>query len=301
VVLETHDGGIDADRALDALRQDSVILARDLNLDQAERAVEAIAAKLSLIEQLELQAGFASFLGHRKKIGKYFMSVNNRNDYQFFAPHSEGDSFSNMQLASFYCIENSTDGGDTILLNVDSSSGTFPELREKLTRIAPGSKPLTPGEMARVKAQYKLASPPDIRNDDQVLQERPTQIPGLTIADVLAKPIKTYSRILDRDLFVYWDSVASIDYESLRMFANLLRGCGLLKEPDGGLDVGIMDNAAKRRVWTSGADHASVFRCKAILKLVPGDLIVQNNLTWTHSASNWTPGSGVRNLAAAFA
>jgi hypothetical protein len=30
-------------------------------------------------------------------------------------------------------------------------------------------------------------------------------------------------------------------------------------------------------------------------------LIIQNNLTWTHAVNNWSPGSGLRKVAAAFA
>jgi len=33
------------------------------------------------------------------------MSVNERNDYQFIPPHSEGNHLMNMQLAAFFCYE----------------------------------------------------------------------------------------------------------------------------------------------------------------------------------------------------
>ncbi len=295
-------GAQTVDALLDALARDQVALVRGCGLESAESLIEGVAGRLDLRERLELQAGFAAFRGHRRNVGRYFMSVNDRKDYQFFAPHSEGDSFSNMQLASFFCFENSTDGGVSILLNIDEQSEIWPRLREKVNRAAPGSRSLSPGEMARVSAHYKLSRPLGLRSGDQVLTERPTDIDGFAIAEVLAAPQQSHSRILKRQRYVYWDSIASIDYDSFDAFTALLKSDGLLKlaDADAG-DLTCIDNASKRRVWRSGADHRSLFRCKITIKLEPGDLIIQNNLTWAHSASNWTPGSGVRNLAAAFA
>jgi len=80
-----------------------------------------------------------------------------------------------------------------------------------------------------------------------------------------------------------------------------LRESGLLKETLEGPTVGMMDNAADRRVWNSGVSFAGLFKCKITRKLRPGELIIQNNFTWTHAASNWFRGSGTRRIAASFA
>jgi len=298
----SHDGReINVDLIIESLRRDLVVLIRNVAADQVDSVVYSIADRLGLGDALKVQASLAGFLGHRHNIGKYFMSVNKRGDYQFIPPHSEGNSFLGMQLASFFCYENSTDGGETILMNVDDSSTVWQSLREKVKR-GKLARPLAPHEVLRAKGLYQIHLPADsLRETDQVLQELRSTIAGLAIVEVLAKPSKTYSRILDRELNAYWDSIASIDFDSAREYADLLRLCGLLREPQGGLQLSQMDNAAQRRVWQSGVHYAQLFKCKITRKLVPGDLIIQNNLTWTHATSNWTPNSGTRKVAAAFA
>src|ERR1700752_3120411 len=107
--IDCYQGRVDCECIVQHLRQDMVLLLRNLNSDQADIVMHDVAARLGLRESLELQVGFANFLGHRHNIGKYFMSVNKRGAYQFVTPHSEGSHFIGMQLASFFCYENSTD------------------------------------------------------------------------------------------------------------------------------------------------------------------------------------------------
>jgi hypothetical protein len=283
------------------LRQDQVVLLRNVAPERADALLHEIAQTLGLLDGLRLQAGYASLLGHRRKIGEYRMTVNDRSGYQFIPPHSEGDSFINMQLASFYCFENSTDGGETLLMNVNDSSPVWQTLREQVTRIAPQSRSLSPAELNQARGLYRLRSASKVLPDDRVIRERPTATAGLTLADVLAPVRKTRSLILDRDLHAYWVSIAIMDHDALPFFVSILKQADLLREPAGGMDVRQMDNAASQRLWASGVDYNDLFTCKIRHKLVSGDLILHNNLTWTHSASNWTPGSGVRKVAAAFA
>src|SRR5438270_10966793 len=115
--LKIIDDGQHVDLAviLEALRQDLVVLVKGLSSTEADRLMSRIAGGFGLQDKLELQAGFAAHQGHRHNIGQYFMSVNTRSDYQFIPWHSEGNSFTPMQLAAFFCYENSTDGGETIL------------------------------------------------------------------------------------------------------------------------------------------------------------------------------------------
>jgi hypothetical protein len=301
-ILERCGGGGDVDAILALLQQDLVVLLKNIDATEADELMRKVADRLGLGAQLELQAAFAAYHGHRHNIGKYFMSVDRRYDYQIIPPHSEGNSFVGMQLAAFYCYENSTDGGVTILMNVDGSSAIWQSLRENVRRGKVASRSLSPSEIARVRGLYQVNMPADaLRDDDQILEERSTDIPGLTIFNVLAKPRKTYSRILSRDLYVLWDSISNIDGDSANQYANLLRQCGLLKEPPGGLDLQKMDNTFQRHVWRSGVDYSQIFKCKITLKLSPGDFVLQNNLTWAHSVSNWSPESGTRKIAAAFA
>jgi hypothetical protein len=207
-----------------------------------------------------------------------------------------------MELASFFCHENSTDGGATILMNVSDSSKAWQMCREKVRRGRIEGRSLTQHELLRARGLYNLSLPGDaLKEDDIVLREFKSEIPNLTIVDALSKPRKSYSRILDRELYVFWDTVSSIDLDAVPQFAKLLEKSGLLREPPGGLDLRRMDNCAGFRVWHSRVNYTNLFKCKVTHKLAPGDFIIQNNMTWCHSASNWSPGSGTRTIAACFA
>lgn len=302
--LKIMDGGphVDLPVILDSLRQDLVVLVRGLSHAEADQLMSRIADGFGLQENLELQAGFAAHMGHRQNMGQYFMTVNTRSDYQFIPWHSEGNSFTRTQLAAFFCYENSTDGGETIVMNIDDSSDVWPLLREKLKRGRIPSRSLLPREIARVRGLYQLNMPADVlQDDDRVLDEKPTDIPGLTVLTVLASPRRTYSRMLGRDSYTLWDSIASIDSDSADQYAAMLTASGLLKQPPDGRSIRQMDNTAPRHVWSSGVDYAKLFKCKLTLKLNEGDFVIQNNITWVHSASNWSPGSGTRKIAASFA
>jgi hypothetical protein len=230
------------------------------------------------------------------------MGVDAREKYQFQTPHSEGDSIANMQLSCFFCFENSTDGGATILLNVDEASEGWGLLREQLTKILPGSKPLSRGEAVRARALYRLRSPDDYAvPDDQMVQELQTAIPGLRLSSVLTKAKKAFSVILKRDVNVLWDSIGNVDHSALEAFVPMLEHSELLKTPANGLELSQLDKYFHRRLWRSGADYAALFRDKIVRQLQAGDLVIQNNLTWAHSVSNWTPESGTRRIGAAFA
>jgi hypothetical protein len=300
--IECGARDLDVDIILSSLAEDSVVLIPNVAGDDIDSMIVTVAERLGLRGSLELQAGFAGFLGHRSNIGKYFMTVNNRGDYQFIPPHSEGDSFIGMELAAFFCYENSTDGGETLLMNVDGAGQAWNSLREKKSRGKLGSRSLSPGERSRARALYRLNLPDDLlQSDDQILEEQKSAIPGLMVVDVLAKPTKVRSRILNRELYAYWDSIASIDSHSANQYECLLRQSALLKNPPDHLRIAHLDSAAPRRIWNSGVNYTEIFKCRITRKLVPGDLIIFNNLTWTHAANNWSPGSGVRKMVAAFA
>lgn len=299
-IYECDDVAANLDRLLEPLEQDFVLLLRNVPPDKADSMLHDFAERLGLLSQLQLQAAYATLLGHRHRIGAYRMSVNKRTAYQFIPPHSEGDSFVNMQLASFYCLDNTTDGGETILMNVDDASVAWSSLRERVTKIA-SSRELSHAEMKQARTLFHLPSPPELLPQDHVIQERACNIPGLKLVDVLTKARKTRSSILNRDLHAYWVSISIMDQDSLRFYVSLLRQTNLLKEPPDGRELRQLDNAAEQRICTSGVDYNKLFRCRITHKLGRGDLVIQNNLTWTHAVNNWTPGSGVRRVSAAFA
>jgi hypothetical protein len=302
MLMTLEDRGSVVASAVDALSQDRIILIRNVSNKEADSIVYQIAGELGLQEKLELQASFSGFHGHRQQISKYFMTVNSRQDYQFITPHSEGDRLSNMQLACFFCFENSTDGGETILLNVDDASEAWALLRELVIKMLPGSKPLSRGEAARAKALYRLRSPNDyLISDDKIVREAKSAIPGLLLASVLTKVQKTYSPILKRDVNVVWDNIGSVDQSCLQAFVRMLQDSELLKIPPSGFELRTLDSYFYRRIWSSGADYENLFQGKIVLKLKAGDLVIQNNLTWVHGVNNWTSGSGTRRVGAAFA
>ena len=300
LVLERDQKNSYIEAVFQALKEDQVVLVKNLNPNEADGLMSSIAERLGVLNSLKLQAGFASSLGHRENIGTYYMSVNKRTDYQFVAPHSEGSSFTNMQLASFYCYENSTDGGETILMNIDQSCEIWEELREKVKR-GKTEKILTPSDIRKIKVLARLDMPEDtLRDTDEILTESEV-MPGVKEFDVLAKPRKTYSHLLGKEVNVYWNSIESIDSDSAEQFNCFLRAIKLLKLPASDLQVEQLDDIADCRLRHFGSRYDQLFKNKITHKLQPGDFIILNNLSWCHSVNNWTPGSGVRKVSAAFA
>jgi hypothetical protein len=301
-VVQCSGGGDDIDAVVIALKNDQVALVRGLDQANADAFLSTVTAQLGLQEQLALQTGFASIRGHRENVGKHFMTVNRRADYHFIPCHSEGSHAVGMQLAAFYCHENTTDGGATVLMNVDSTSPHWQKQRELVTRVDLGGTKPSRGDVARAKVAYGINILEDlIQPADQIVKELPSAIPGVRVLLALTPARKAYSAILDRHVHAYWDTVASVDFDSGKEYMKMLQACGLLKVPQAGADIAVLDNAHERRVWSSGVDFESLFKAKLTHKLAPGELVILNNTTWTHSTSNWTPGSGVRNVVGAFA
>lgn len=290
------------ENVLSALKEDKVVLIQNATQADADSIVFSVAKKIGLAEKLETEAGFASIAGHRENVGKYFMSVNKRTEYQFIPPHSEGSNRTNMQLASFFSVENTTDGGETILFNTYQNSSQWNSLREVVTKCDVGNRKLSPQEIMQAKMILNIRVPEDIlTQQDVVISEKDTPAPGVKLFNVLAPLQKMRSVILNRDCYVYWDSVASLDFDSGIEYFNFLKLSGLFKAPESNVDIAKLDNAHPRRLWNSGVKYDSLFESKITRKLVAGDLIIMNNLTWVHSTNNWTPGSGRRKVAAAFA
>jgi hypothetical protein len=301
-VVQRTGGGGDIDAVAGALKGDQVALVQGLDQPDADEFVSLVAARFGLLDQLALQASFATMHGHRENVGRHFMTVNRRDEYQFIPSHSEGSSAVPIQLAAFYCRENTTDGGDTVLMNTDSSSLQWLRQRELVTRVDLGGFRPSPSDVARARFMYSVNILKDHAElGDQTLSEQPSFMPGVRVRKVLAPARKSYSTILDRHVHVYWDTLASVDFDSGLEYMKMLQACGLLKAPSSGADISMLDNAHKRRVWRSGVDYLSLFKAKLTRKLAPGELIILNNTTWAHSNSNWTPGSGVRSVVGAFA
>ncbi len=302
LVTLTLDDAKNIDKVLSVLREDKVVLIQNATQQDADSIVFNVAKKLGLAEKLEAEAGFASIAGHRVNVGRYFMTVNKRAEYQFIPPHSEGTHRTNMQLASFYAIENTTDGGETILFNTHENSSEWNSLREVVTKCDVGNRKLSPQEIMQARMLFDIRFPEDLLvAQDNVISEKSEIAPGIKLFNVLKPLQQIRSAILDRDTYVYWDSVASLDFDSGIEYFNILKSLGLFKEPEANLDITNLDNAHPRRLWSSGVNYDALFASKITRKLVAGDLIIMNNLTWAHSTNNWTPGSGRRKVAAAFA
>ncbi len=287
---------------IDALRSDQVVLVQNVDPQDADDIIADVASRFDLFDSLELQAGYAAVQGHRERVGKYFMSVNQRDGYHFIPSHSEGMRSGGFQLASFYCYENSTDGGVTILQNIDEESSAWPQLREVMRKVDLSARKLSAAEAARLKAVHLIGLPDGaLCEEDEILQELPSPLPGVPCFTVLARLKRIHSAILGRPMYAYWDSVASTDSDASKEYLMLLRRLGLLREPVGGADLRGLDNTHPRKKYSSGVKYSMLFKAMITRKLAPGELLIQNNMTWTHAASNWTPGSGNRKITAAFA
>lgn len=290
------------DLIVKSLTKDLVVLVRGATQEDADDIISSVSDRLGLRDALELQAGFAASLGHREKISRYYMSVNKLRDYQYIPPHSEGHRFSNMQIASLYCYENSTDGGENILWHINDESEMWGLVREQARKVVLESDELSATAIAQARELHKVNIPDDVlSSDDEIIRECESTIPGMKVYDVLVPMQRVYSCVLGRKVYPYWDMASSPDIDSGKEYFRILRESGMLKEPPGGANIEEVDGSGPRRLWRSGVKYSELFTCRLTRKLEPGDLIIQNNLTWAHSRNNWTPGSGHRKVVAAFA
>jgi hypothetical protein len=302
ITFDGRPGELNTDGIVSALRSDQVALIRNAAEQDADLILGQLSLRVGLLSSLEMQAAFASVHGHRNNVSQYFMTVNRRQDYDVILPHSEGSHFMNIQLASFYCHENTTDGGESLLLQVNQASECWASLKELVTRIAPGGRALSPSERALVKVRCQADPVHDLlKPQDVVLEEQKAPLPGLKCFWVLAGLRKRRSVVLERDVYTYWDSVCTTDEDAVDQSVSVLSRLNLLKEPAGGPPVSESMRARSRKVWKSGVNYESLFTAMIVHKLRPGDLIIFNNLTWAHAAGNWTPNSGTRKVVAAFA
>lgn len=286
-----------------ALRRDDVVLLQGIaDQAQADLVLAEVATALGLLERLKVQAGFASLHGHRNSVGRYFMTVNRRGAYQFIPPHSEGTPSADIQFGSLYCRHNTTDGGNNILLNTDTASPAWSRLREVTAKVDLCGRQLGRREAAMLKVVHGISLPGDVLTAGlEILEELPPPLPGIRLYNVLAPVLPVRSRLLDRDVRVLWDSVATMDFDCAAEYMRLLQGDGLLRQPPGEADIATLDGAYAKHVWRSGVRFDELFQARITHKLAAGELVLFNNLTWTHSTSNWTPQSGSRDVAAAFA
>ena len=173
-------------------------------------------------------------------------------------------------------------------------------LRDKVVKGAT-KKSLTRSEKSQLRIKYKLNMPEDsLTSDDEILKATPIDS-NTTLYDVLTSPKKRFSKILHQDLHTLWYTTESIDYDSLEQFKDLLLESGLLKQSSGISDFKMLDFDPGLRLGHFGSQYDQLFKCKISYKLQPNDLVIQNNLSWTHGVTNWTPGSGTRKIIAAFA
>jgi hypothetical protein len=298
-IADRRTAGFSVSTIVTALKSDRAVLVQHVTQHQADEILGEVAAEFGLITELESQAAFASIRGQRQTVSKYFMTVNRRRAFEFILPHCEGSRLQNIQLASFYCHENTTDGGTTLLLNIDQDYPAWQSMKELVTRIDPSSRPPTATEKAIARAKFLTEEVPEV--DDQLVQERPSGIPGVRFLWALTRLRKCFSKILQAEVYPYWYDAAILDFDSVKESVRLMDDHGLLREPVSGPRVDHFNQLTAVPLWNSGTTYDELFKSLFIRKLEPGDLIIHNNLTWAHAASNWTPGSGARKVAAAFA
>lgn len=285
-----------------SLKNDSVVIIRNVGKEQADELMLTIAKKFDLGEQLILQSGFATLREIRDNVGKYFMTSNPRTDYQVIPPHCESTRFSNMQLASFYCHDNDVIGGETILLHLDPHSPCWDFLKERSVRVKYGNQKLTPSEVAKARAVLSIDPEKDVLTESDIILEEHT-FPGMDTKfyDVLTSAKKSYSKILGEDVYTYWANMAGVDFDAFDEYVRLLKQWKLFRYPPTEMKSEDMDPVREKRVYHSSLDFSQLFISKLTIDFKPGDFLIQNNMTWTHSSNNYEPRSGKRNIAVAFA
>lgn len=300
--LNLSDPDWDLSLVAAAMEDDKIVLISSVTPERADTIVSDVAEYFGIGEKLKLQAAFAAVAGHRENVGRSFMTVNRRKEYEFITAHSEGTHSTGMQLASFYCVENSTDGGYTILYNIDENGIGWSKLFSAKIKIDLCGMPLSRSELINARVSFGLFLPEDtLKSDDIILEELTSPFLRRRIYKVLSPLVASFCRILGRAVYGYWDSVGSVDHSARDEFVEFLREMGLLRLPPNGADPVILDHSRYRRVWQSNVPSSELFKAMIVRKLQPGELLLQNNLTWAHAVSNWTPGSGTRRVIAAFA
>lgn len=301
-MIAVNNSDATSEKIAEILSKDKVALIQGATPEDADRLIFGIASEFKLTEELETQAGFASIHGHRRNVGKYFMSVNERGEYNFIPPHSEGNRGMNMQLSSFYCYENNTDGGETILWGMGDDEDVWSEMKEFKYKVKTARNNLTKTEIAILKMTCEVDWPKDVvKEGDEVVFLMDTPVADVFRYVVLEPARKSYSKILGADRFVCWDTVGNVDRDIAKEFVKALQKVGLFKAPHGLDDFSGLDCSNHRKVWSSGIRLPSIFNRAIVRKLRQRELVVMNNMTWAHSACGWTPGTGVRKLVAAFA
>ena len=284
-----------------AIKLGRVALVQGVGPDAADRIIGKVADRFGILDSLEIQSGFAGIQGHRENIGRYLTTVNRRPDYGFLCSHSEGQRNMVVQIACFYCYENTTDGGVTILQSTDPNSSEWSLLREVTIKLDLCGRTLSRTDVAQARALFGVILPDDILSDrDEVLRERESPFSGVRFFDTLSPLTKAYSVVSEQHVYVCWENVSAADLDSTKQFMQLLRNCELLREPVG-RDISKLDYSYSRKVFSSGMAYEKLFTSRVIRKLRPQEFIIFNNMLWTHAASNWTHSSGIRKLAAVFA
>lgn len=290
-----------AESVVEALRADKAVLLRQMSLECADEVMKDIAQIFALNDCLEMRVSESEVHGHRSAVSRYFTTVNERSDYVFIGPHCEGGGMPDIQISAFYCRANSTDGGATVALNVDSGSPVWERLRRVKIKIKLSRVPLTAKEESWLSAAYGISSGNVLDEaEDEIVREYRCPLDGVKVLSTLSKPGSVRSKVLGRDVMPYWDEISLPDFDSRDQFVRLMKDLSLMREPKGGIDLSRMDHSAGIRVWRSGMTYGGLFKCAIARVLQPGELIVLNNLTWCHGASNWTPGSGKRDVVTSF-
>ncbi|MCF6442196.1 hypothetical protein L1077_22475 [Pseudoalteromonas luteoviolacea] len=285
---------------VDSLKQDKAILINDVSFKDANKLMLELAKIFNLQDSLELNSNFSSTLEYRQKVGKYFMTVNKRKDYQFVAPHSEGSSKLGIQLAAFYSVDNTTDGGETVLFKTNHSSDCIKGLKENLAK-GKILKKLSSADLTKIKILSRLSFPEDALTDgDEVLSEKEYK-EGFVYCETLVKTRAVKSVILNKEVYPYFDSIERIDSDSPQEYLTFLKNVSLFKEPESDFDFSLIDDSHHNRIGSFGSKYNELFEGVLIKKLTKRQMLICNNLTWCHSVANWTPGSGVRKVVAAFA
>ena len=132
-------------------------------------------------------------------------------------------------------------------------------LGEYRIKVKLGHKAPTKYQVEQARAIYKVDLLEDVLlPEDKIIEEIDLQklsMMGLGSLDikafyVISKVPKVHSVILNKDIYVYWDSVSSHDVSAGKGYHQMLEQNRLLKKPNENTPAEELDNAMHRRVWT---------------------------------------------------
>ncbi|PHS16272.1 MAG: hypothetical protein COA78_04005 [Blastopirellula sp.] len=294
--------GLDYNQVKSSIESDKLVLIRSIQHEQASQLFSELVNHYGLKESYDLQMQLVvHMMEGRSSINDIAVTVNEREPFQIIQPHSEGDSSSQLDLFSLYCSQNALHGGENVLSLINQSAD-HSNLRAKEKVIV--GEDLTDFEVNELRSHHLDTKRADksILEKDRMLME--TSRGSIVVRTVPLEPAR--SAINGEELVTYWDNVTVHDIAFHRYQFELLNHLAILNN-GGENNYESYMHLENDSDWVPADTNSgtleqtsALFVCHIVHKMQPGDFLLFNNRSWTHSVNNWPP-CETRKLSAMYA